>query len=203
MLTNLLKPASRGPRVNPPKRQSGNAVLANAAVQAWAGHMKRMCESEPFGRAMGIPTDMIGQVVTEISRAAQRTRISEQMTAQLDRVLFIAENNDAIVAKATLIAAKVLNSFVSTLGYDKKPVEQRPSAPNLENAEGPIFAVKPVVHDASGIGEKRTHFADNYAVDWCAAFHASLRDNALSLDGSIQDPVQNAKLGEIVSRLGP
>ena len=145
---------------------------------------------------------LIGQVVTEISRAAQRIKLGEQLTSQLDRVLFI-ENNDAIVAKATLIAAKVLNSFVSTLGYDKRPIEQRPTAPNVEDADGPIFADGPVVHDASGIGEKRAHFADNYAIDWCAAFHASLRDNASSLDGAIQDPIQNAKLGEIVARLGP
>jgi hypothetical protein len=200
LLTGLLKGANRGPRVIVPKRQSANSVLANAAVQAWAGHMKRMSESEPFGRAMGIPTDLLGQMVSEITRAAQRTKIVEQITAQLDRVLFI-ENNDAVVAKATLIAAKVLNSYVSTLGYDKRALEQRPTAPNLEDGEGPIFADKAVVHDASGIGEKRTHFADNYAVDWSAAFHAALRDNALSVDGSIQDPVQNAKLGEIVDRL--
>jgi hypothetical protein len=202
ILTGLLPGAKRGPQVKPPKRQSANAILANAAVQAWTGHMKRMSESEPFGRAMGIPTNLIGQVVTEISRAAQRIKLGEQLTSQLDRVLFI-ENNDAIVAKATLIAAKVLNSFVSTLGYDKRPIEQRPTAPNVEDADGPIFADGPVVHDASGIGEKRAHFADNYAIDWCAAFHASLRDNASSLDGAIQDPIQNAKLGEIVARLGP
>jgi hypothetical protein len=40
-------------------------------------------------------------------------------------------------------------------------------------------------------------------VNWSAAFHASLRDNALSVDGSVQDPVQNARLGEIIEQLKP
>jgi hypothetical protein len=203
LLTSLVRPSSRDSKtIKPRPRQSTNVPLADAAVQAWAAHMKQIAESEPFGRAVSIPTAIMGQVVAEISQAAQRQKISDKIASQLDRVLFI-ENNDAIVAKATLIAAHVLNSFITSLGYDKRPVEERPRAPDLSGGEGPIFAPKPAVHDPSAIGEKRSPFADSYAVNWSAAFHASLRDNALSVDGSVQDPVQNARLGEIIEQLKP
>lgn len=199
LLTGLLK-GTQQPVLQPPKRQSANAALAKAAVQAWTNHMKLMAESEPFGRAVGLPTTIMGQVVAEIVQAAQHQKVVEKITSQLDRVLFI-ENNDAIVAKATLIAAHVLNNFVTTLGYDKKPEEERPKAPDFKGGEEPVFTPGPPVHDASGIGEKRAPFADKFAVNWSVAFHTALRENALSMDGLVQDPVQNARLGDIIQQL--
>lgn len=198
-ITGILIGGQR-PAAQPRPRPTGNIQLGNAAVQMWASHMQKISESEPFARTIGIPTSLMREAVAEISGAARRHKVNEEIAARLDRILHI-ENNDAIVAKATLTASRILNNFICTFGYDKKPPEQRPKVPIDENNERPIFHTRPVVHDASGIGEESEPFAFNLALDWCTALQASVRDNASSEDGSMRDPVQNAKLGKILEGL--
>ena len=197
-ISSILK--GKKPLAQSPKRSTGNLHLGNVAVQAWSSHMQKMSESEPFARALGIPTNLIREAVSEISGAARRKKLNEEIALQLDRVVHI-ESIDAIIAKATLVAGHVLNNFVSTFGYDKLLPERRPTVPLGNGSERPIFGTKSTVHDASGIGEERSPFAFDFAVDWCTALQASLRENASSEDGSMQDPVQNAKLGKILERL--
>ena len=204
------KPAGKGPiasivggnapSVQPQNRPSGNLQLGNAAMRAWTSHMQKMSESEPFARAMGIPALLIREAVAEISGAARRKKLNEQIASRLDRIIHL-ESNDAIAAKATTVAARLLNDFVATFGYDLQPVDRRPKVPVGENKERPVFLSSAVVHDASGIGAERRTFQFDFAVDWCIALRQSLRENASTEDGSMQDPVQNARLGKIVDSL--
>jgi len=200
-IVGVLRGARRnGPAIQPAQRVSGNIRLASAAVQAWASHMQRMAESEPFGRTVGIPTPLIGEIVAEISGAARRKKLAEAIAARLDRVLHI-ENVDAIIAKTTLVASRVLNGFVGNFGYDAEPLAQRPKVMFEDGAERPVFDAGATVHDASGIGAERAAFAYDYTLDWCSALQTVIRENASTEDGSMQDPAQNARLGAILEGL--
>ena len=171
------------PRQRPDGRRLNNIRFGEAAILTWINHMRTVAQSEAFARSIGVPTSTLKEIVVEISGAAQRKKLSEAIADRLESILHI-ENADATVQKVTVVASTMVNNFVSTLGYQQLPADKRP-----------------VVHDATGIGEERSGFAFKYATDWCEALKATVRDNASSTDGLAVDPRQNQRLGEILKQL--
>jgi hypothetical protein len=181
-------------------RRLNNVRFGEVAVLTWINHMRTVAQSEAFARSIGVPVSMLKEIVAEITAAAQRKKLAEAIADRLDRVLHI-ENPDSTVHKVTVVASTIINNFASTLGYQQVPVDKRPLVQAGESDERPIFQAAPVVHDATGIGEQRSGFAEKYAVDWCEALKATVTDNASSEDGLATDPKQNQRLGEILGQL--
>lgn len=200
-VTRLGQGSATNSRQEPASSEGGpspNARLGHAAVEAWAAHMRSMVESPGFSRAVGISSETLGEIVSDISAAAKRRNLADAIAERLDAVRFI-ETNDIVIAKATIIALHMVNGFVTRLGYDRVPPSERPTSLDPDRNARPVFSSAPIVHDAAGIGRERPDFSTDYAVDWWEAFNATVRDNATG--GSKQDPVQNEKLGKILERL--
>src|ERR1700761_7552205 len=180
----------------PDGRRLNNIRFGEAAVLTWINHMRTVAQSESFARSIGVPVDMLKEIVLEISSAAQRKKLSEAIADRLDRIRHI-ENNDATVQKVTVVASAVINQFVTTLGYAQLAPEKRPLVQAGEADERPIFKQAPEVYDANGIGDDRSGFALQYAIDWSEGLKATVTENASSEDGLAADPKQNQRLGEI------
>lgn len=192
----------RGPIVRPPEKRSQNVPLGDVAVRMWAGNIQKISEVEAFSRAVGVSMPMLREIGIELSNAAHRKKLNETIAAQLDKRIHVGLNRDQKTDIATIVAAKTLNAFVATLGYDLLPVEARPKAEWIDGSEHAIFAPRSVVHDASGLGEEAAPFAYRYVLDWCTAFQDTARENASTEEGYVRDPVQNARLGDILQAFG-
>ncbi len=57
---------------------------------------------------------------------------------------------------------------------------------------------RPVAFDAAGIGAHPGNFQSDFVVHWMTAFYEHAKVNALSADGLVHDPEQNALLGRII-----
>jgi hypothetical protein len=174
--------------------------LGYVAVQTWTEHMHQMAENQPFARAVDIRPEMLREMVGEIAGAARRRKLAHMLATRMDGIIHV-ENTEAVVGKASLVCEQMLNRFVSTLGCADAGLEQRPKVTVKAGASRPVFQPAAIEYDASGIGKERAQFAFNYAVDWCAAFQQTVRENASTEDGTLQDPEQNRKLGDILERL--
>jgi hypothetical protein len=177
-----------------------NSRFGATAVLTWINHMRTVAQSEAFADSIGVPTSIMKEIVVEISGAAQRKKLSEIIADRLERILHI-ENADATVQKVTVVASTIINNFVTTLGYQRVPIDKRPMVKNGEGVERPIFQPVPVVHDANGIGEQRSGFVFEYAIDWCEALKSTVTENAQSQDGTAIDAKQNQRLGEILDQI--
>jgi hypothetical protein len=184
----------------PDGRRLNNIRFGDAAVLTWINHMRTVAQSEAFARSIGVPVGMLKEIVVEISSAAQRKKLSEAIADRLDRIRHI-ENNDATVQKVTVVASALINQFVTTLGYAQLPNDKRPLVQPGEADERPIFKAAPEVYDATGIGNDRSGFALQYAVDWSEGLKATVTENASSEDGLAADPKQNQRLGEILEQI--
>jgi hypothetical protein len=181
-------------------RRVTNSRFGATAVLTWINHMRTVAQSEAFADSIGVPTSIMKEIVVEISGAAQRKKLSESIADRLERILHI-ENADATVQKVTVVASTIINNFVTTLGYQQVPIDKRPTVKNADGIERPIFQPVPVVHDANGIGEQRSGFVFEYAIDWCEALKSTVTENAQSQDGTAIDAKQNQRLGEILDQL--
>lgn len=165
---------SSGPRA---ARYGG---LARAAMQLWSKSVHGVCDDLAFAEATGVPPKALKEIATEVLSTARRKGLETSLRVAITDATHI-ETTEQAAAKATIIAERLINRFVSTLGVDQ--------------------AARNTHFDASGIGEQPTDFRQEFSLMWLQSFSDQTIENARSSDGLILDPEQNAKLGEILTGL--
>ena len=113
------------------------------------------------------------------------------------RVTYIERSNPA---KPALLAATFINRFVARLGFDQDAPEQRPQVEDGGQAR-PVFAPRPIAHDARGLGPEPSPYTDTFITDWAFAFVQLVRDNATDNQGRNVDLEQNLRLGKLIRDL--
>lgn len=172
--------ASTAPSASP--RRNGRATsMARAAVQAWSRSMHEACEDERFAQAVGIPSKSLSEVMTELSTAAHRNGLEQAIVVRLHDLVHI-ETIDQSAAKAVIVAERLINGFVTSMGT--------------------VAADPPPVFDTRGIGAEPAPFQRDFVDRWVTNFWEQVPRNAQSADGLVHDPEQNARLGTILADLG-
>ena len=120
------------------------------------------------------------EVAVELIATSRRLTLENAIRVSLDEISHI-ETAEQAAAKATIVAERHVNRLVTTLRSDAEP--------------------RRITFDASGIGTMPVNFQQDFAVRWMTAFYEHARANALSADGLVHDPEQNALLGAIISRM--
>ena len=194
----LFKRAAAAPA--PPPRADRSARLAAAALAAWAVHVQAAAEDESFGRRAGLSKRAMREVVAELGQAARRTGLADRIAADLRDRAAASEQNEAIARRAGLVAERALNRFVAELGFDRTtPADQ--AALYGADLEEPVFAARPVRHDAAGLGSAEPDLVGDFVRQWGFALRATASANALARGGSIEDAQSNARLGAILADL--
>ena len=186
--------AETGPR---PDRWSR---LASAAMSSWANLLHGRIEDASFGQRVGISRASLKEMVAEIGRAARRLDLGDRIGTELKRRAVAAEQNEAVARRAALVAERVINRFVSELGFDKIAPESQVEQ-FQGDLEAPVFAPQPVAYDIAGIGPEQPDFTMSFMQQWGDAFRATVSQNAASNTGSPEEANQNARLGEILETL--
>lgn len=135
----------------------------------------------------------------ELISAARRLEVREKLTAELDELSHL-ERGDGEMTCAAVLAAERLNAFTSTSGAVLIPEENRPEVPQGETAK-PAFAAPPQTDGPDGLPEAPLRADDLYVSDWLHMIYYLFEENAKDVDGSVADPEQNERLGEILKRL--
>ena len=176
------------------------ARLAAAAIAAWAEHMRARTEDESFIRRAGLSKRTLREIVAELGQAARRTGLADRVAAELRARAAASEQNEAVARRAGLVAERALGRFVAELGFDRvAPADQ--AALYGADLEEPVFAARPVQHDAVGLGSAEPDLVGDYVRQWGYALRATASANALARGGSIEDAQSNARLGAILADL--
>ncbi len=174
--------------------------LADAALARWASFLQMRAEDSVFARRVGIGAATLREMTAEIGAAARRLALSERVAQELRLRAAPNEQNEAIARKAALVAERLINRFVSELDFDRVP-----PAAQLErfrdDLDEPVFATRPVVFDAAGIGAEPPDFTSSFMEQWGRAFRTTVSHNAVAKTGSLEEAAQNAKLGQILDTL--
>jgi hypothetical protein len=84
----------------------------------------------------------------------------------------ISRRRSRAAAEATIVAERHINRFGTSLSADSPR--------------------RSVAFDAAGIGANPVNFQNDFVVQWMTAFYDHAKVNALSADGLVHDPEQNA-----------
>jgi hypothetical protein len=172
--------------------------FAREAADYWLENMRRVGADEKALSHFGVDRQHLGWLIDELIVGAHRLKLIDQLSHEV-RELENAANAkwEEIAERQVRTASSALNGYVSALGFDHLPLDQRPglppNAPTRRVFEGPT-----VVNGIPLLLENPQPIYADYCKDWMRAFLQLAMDNVGYEGGREISPEQNDRLGAIL-----
>ena len=172
--------------------------FAREAADYWLENMRRVGADEKALSHFGVDRQHLGWLIDELIVGAHRLKLIDQLSHEV-RELENAANAkwEEIAERQVRTASSALNGYVSALGFDHLPLDQRPglppNAPTRRVFEGPA-----VVNGMPLLLENPQPIYADYCKDWMRAFLQLAMDNVGYEGGREISPEQNDRLGAIL-----
>jgi len=173
--------------------------FAREVAEYWLENMRRVGADDKALTHFGVDRQHLGWLIDELVVGAHRLKLIDQLSLEV-RALENAANAkwEDIAERQVRIAAAALNGYVSALGFDRLPIEQRPglppNAPTRKVFEGPA----PPVDGAPVLEEDPAPIYADYCKDWMRAFLELAMENVGYEGGREITAEQNERLGAIL-----
>ncbi|HEX5080045.1 MAG TPA: virulence factor SrfC family protein, partial [Geminicoccaceae bacterium] len=174
--------------------------LADVALRHWIGQLRAAAEADDLEHRLRMPAGDFGELTAELMGGMRRLGLGTQVARAIADASYI-DKGETAVARPALLACRMINGYVSHLGFDGLPLDQRPVVETGDGESRPVFRPRPVAHDARAIGPDPVAFGEDFVADWVFAFFRLVEDNAASQDGLQIDVEQNARIGAVVKAL--
>ncbi|MCA8879437.1 MAG: hypothetical protein KDA73_05615 [Rhodobacteraceae bacterium] len=173
-----------------PKTGFGTAV-----VDWWATHLTERIADNPWCDRLAIDEETLRAFIEEVVAGADRIAAHGMLEGRLDEFTLNSLRLDAAARRVSIFGTFTMNDLVNFPGGRDQPTNgarfARPEAP----APGAVCDLPENPRDMD-----RARLA--YFADWLKALEDLARDNASSGQGGLIDVEANAKLGQILNRLG-
>lgn len=172
--------------------------FAREAAEYWLENMRRIGADDKALSHFGVDRQHLGWLIDELVVGAHRLKLIDQLSSDV-RALENAANSkwEDIAERQVRTAAAALNSYVSALGFDKIPPEQRPGLPP-NNPMRRVFEPVSVPEGGPRLSEDPAPIYADYCKDWMRAFLQLAMDNVGYEGGREITAEQNEKLGAIL-----
>jgi hypothetical protein len=201
------KPAGGGlftgivrPKASSEKTADKWSTIALATLNCWTSLMFKRVDEPAFSRRAGIRPDTLKEIVSELGNSARRVNLAERVAEEMRQRTSANDTNEAIARKLSLVAQRIINRFVAELDFDRLDKDTQITQFG-DDLIDPVFLARPVAYDTADLSGERPEYAIDYMVSWGKAFRATVAQNAMSLEGLVDDPRQNARLGEILAAI--
>jgi hypothetical protein len=173
--------------------------FAREAADYWLENMRRVGADEKALSHYGVDRQHLGWLIDELIVGAHRLKLIDQLSHEV-RALENAANAkwEEIAERQVRTASSALNGYVSALGFDKLPLDQRPglppNAPTRRVFENPTAMVDGIPQ----LSENPAPIYADYCKDWMRAFLQLAMDNVGYEGGREITAEQNDRLGAIL-----
>jgi len=172
--------------------------FAHEAAEYWLENMRRIGADDKALSHFGVDRQHLGWLIDELVVGAHRLKLIDQLSLDV-RTLENAANAkwEDIAERQVRTAASALNGYVSALGFDRLPVEQRPGLPPNSPVRR-VFQSPPAPVDGPVLSEDPGAIYADYCKDWMRAFLQLAMDNVGYEGGREITAEQNERLGAIL-----
>ena len=175
--------------------------FAREAAEYWLENMRRVGADDKALSHFGVDRQHLGWLIDELVVGAHRLRLVDQLSVDV-RALENAANAkwEDIAERQVRTAASALNGYVSALGFDQLPVEQRPGLPPNAPTRR-VFQNPSPPEGAPVLSEDPSSIYADYCRDWMRAFLQLAMDNVGYEGGREITAEQNEQLGMILRQV--
>ena len=147
----------------------------------------------------GVDRQHLGWLIDELMVGAHRLKLIDQLSLEV-RALENAANAkwEEIAERQVRTAASALNGYISALGFDHLPLEQRPGLPPNAPLRRVFQSPPPAADGAPVLSEDPAPIYADYCKDWMRAFLQLAMDNVGYEGGREITAEQNDRLGAIL-----
>jgi hypothetical protein len=172
--------------------------FAREAADYWLENMRRVGADEKALSHFGVDRQHLGWLIDELIVGAHRLKLIDQLSHEV-RELENAANAkwEEIAERQVRTASSALNGYVSALGFDHLPLDQRPGLPPNSPTRR-VFEGPTVVNGIPLLLENPQPIYADYCKDWMRAFLQLAMDNVGYEGGREISPEQNDRLGAIL-----
>ena len=172
--------------------------FAREAAEYWLENMRRVGADEKALSHFGVDRQHLGWLIDELVVGAHRLKLIDQLSHEV-RELENAANAkwEEIAERQVRTASTALNGYVSALGFDRLPIDQRPGLPP-NNPVRRVFEAPAIVNGVPTLSEDPRPIYADYCKDWMRAFLQLAMDNVGYEGGREITPEQNDRLGAIL-----
>jgi len=174
--------------------------LADVALRHWIGQLHGAAEADDLEHRLKVPAADFSELTGELMAGIRRLGLGATIARAITDASYI-DKGESAVARPALLACRMINRYVSCLGFDALPPDRRPTVEVGDGESRPVFRLRPIAHDARAIGAEPVPFGEDFVADWAFAFFRLVEDNASSKDGLRVDEKQNARIGAVVKAL--
>jgi hypothetical protein len=172
--------------------------FAHEAADYWLENMRRVGADEKALSHFGVDRQHLGWLIDELVVGAHRLKVIDQLSHEV-RELENAANAkwEEIAERQVRTASSTLNGYVSALGFDQLPLDQRPGLPPNSPVRR-VFEPPAMINGAPMLSEDPAPIYADYCKDWMRAFLQLAMDNVGYEGGREITPEQNDRLGAIL-----
>ncbi|TBR27062.1 MAG: virulence factor, partial [Reyranella sp.] len=173
--------------------------FAREAAEYWLENMRRIGADEKALSHFGVDRQHLGWLIDELIVGAHRLKLIDQLSHEV-RELENAANAkwEEIAERQVRTASSALNGYVSALGFDKLPLDQRPGLPPNAPVRRVFEQPTIMVDGIPQLSENPAPIYADYCKDWMRAFLQLAMDNVGYEGGREITPEQNDRLGAIL-----
>lgn len=182
------------------KSKDKTTIVCEEMLRAWIALISERADNDRIARDLRVPADHLKEIVAEMASAAKRLELAEAIASELRSFSFV-DGPDRVIRRNAVIGARMISSFVATLGYDAVPEADRPTAPGPDGQPRAVFKAEPFVSSQITLPKTPNLPEDTYLQEWGFAFMTLVDDNASSSKGQTVNRKQNAALGQIINVL--
>jgi hypothetical protein len=172
--------------------------FAREAAEYWLENMRRVGADDKALSHFGVDRQHLGWLIDELVVGAHRLKLIDQLSLDV-RTLENAANAkwEDIAERQVRTAASALNGYVSALGFDRLPLDQRPGLPPHAPTRR-VFESPPAPDGTPVLSEDPAAIYADYCKDWMRAFLQLAMDNVGYEGGREITAEQNERLGAIL-----
>jgi hypothetical protein len=176
------------------------ALFADAVLEHWMRELHVLADTPRIYGYLHMSESTMSGLVAELIAGAKRLGLRDDIADRVRHITSFRQKLDVAMARPALVAADLVNTFVTRLGYDRLPAEARPLAGQGAHRR-PVFDRRGDGGDRLALPEEPVSFDRMQFVDWMAAFVHMVDQNAVSRDGREIDVAQNERMGDLVRAL--
>ena len=128
--------ARNAPRSNGRTHKSEQA--AEAALECWTQGLYDLSQDRSFAQAVGIDNSALSEIRDELFAAERRYHLRERIAEHVRAVSLATDKPSTFAEKASIIAGRIINAFVSSFGSASPPPISVAAAPEPRSRRGAL-----------------------------------------------------------------
>lgn len=195
-------PASEAFHPPPRLMMDAAARYASEVIAHWLDQLRELSGESASQNYFSLTAEEFSALVHELATGAERLDLRQRIAASVrDASHFHNIHREKLAWKQAALAAALLNTYISSLGFDPQGDSARRPMITVAGRQRPLFAPRQPFTGYPPLGPKPLPYDQDFYADWLYALTLLIEGNVAGAIATEADREQNRRLGQALAAL--